>query len=394
MLLAHVAATSVNRQTLLSLPGSRLLGSARSRRGRVRTGEFDTRTRGSRSVTSRNEALLEAPIAVPPQPTDKPSTRLLSRRTLLKAAGTGLAATTAGWVRPGPVAAAEGLPRSSRFDLRQPSYDFFPLRNRPLHERHRIMQSLAFDNVNQRLFVAQLRDASSGDDLCVNQLDMDGRVVGHMHLDGVGHGVSIGVEAVGRRSFLWTEARSSRSDAAGRGTALQRFAFVDGQAPSDVRTFLPGSAVITCAVDQIHGRLLVRRMVSGRWQLTVHDLAAAADGDFGRPLTQVRMPPLGGTFQGYTLYGRYAYALTGTGQASPDDEIDSTLSCIDLTTGALVQRVRTRAGSSLVFREPEGLAVHRTPRGEVRLAFGMATRDRLDGRLRFANVFYKDVLVG
>ena len=253
------------------------------------------------------------------------------------------------------------------------------------------MQSLAFDNVNQRLFVAQLR--GSGDDLCINQLDLDGRVVGHMHLDGVGHGVSIGVEAVGTRSYLWTEARSSRSDGAGRGTALQRFRFVDGESPSDVRTFLQGSAVITCAVDQIAGRLLVRRMVSGRWELTVHDLDDAADGNFGDPLSRVWMPALGGVFQGYAFYGRYAYALTGTGQASPDDEIDSTISCINLNTGELVQRSRTYAGSTLVFREPEGMAVHRTPGGEVRLAFGMATRDRLDGGLRFANVFYKNVLI-
>jgi hypothetical protein len=50
------------------------------------------------------------------------------------------------------------------------------------------MQGFAFDNVNRRLFVAQLRNGTSGDDLCVNQLSFAGELVGAMHLDGAGHG--------------------------------------------------------------------------------------------------------------------------------------------------------------------------------------------------------------
>lgn len=312
--------------------------------------------------------------------------RSVPRRTLFKAAAASVALTASGRVLGAPAQAA-----SPHFDLSRPSYDFFPRRDVPLHEAHRIMQSFAFDNRNQRLFVAQLQNGSSGDDLCLTELSLQGEVLGWMHLDRVGHGVSIAVEAVGGRSFIWTEAASSSRDQSGRGTALQRFEFVSGRAPSDVRTFLRGSAVVTCAIDQVHSRMLVRRWARGRMRLSVHRLAAAVQGDFSNPVHDLAMPGVGGVFQGYTLHGKHMYVLTGRGH---DDQrhADSRLSCIDLETGAVVQRgVRTRAGSSLEWREPEGMAVHVTPSGQVRLCFGMASRV---GNQRRANIFYKDALVG
>jgi hypothetical protein len=328
--------------------------------------------------------------------TSQPHSTGLSRRSLLKAGvGVGLAACVG---LPGAPATAQtrlvqgGLAPTPYFDLRHPSATVFT--GRRLHDSHRIMQSFAFDNVNQRLFVAQLRDGSSGDDLCISELSLDGDLLGYMHLDGVGHGVSIGVEAVGRRSFLWTEALSSHRDQRGRGTALQRFEFVSGQAPSDVRTFLRGSGVITCAVDQHFSRILVRRWGKGGMQLSVHDLRAAAQGDFSHPLSQVRMPRIGGVFQGYALHGSYMYALTGRGHVDQRNR-DSRLSCIDLTTGRVAQlAVPTSAGSSLVWREPEGVAVHRRPDGRARLCFGLASRDRAGTPVRYANIFAKDLLVG
>jgi hypothetical protein len=319
------------------------------------------------------------------------SAGLLGRRGLLKAAAVGAVLSGTGSLA-APASAAPPRGRGPYFDLRTPSSPV--LLGRRLHEAHRIMQSFAFDNINQRLFVAQLQNATSGDDLCISELDLQGNLRGWMHLDGVGHGVSIGVEAVGTRSFLWTETRSSARHSGGRGTALQRFEFVSGSSPADAQTFLPGSAVITCAVDQLHSRLLVRRLVEGRMELSVHDLTAAARGDFSDPLSRVSMPGVAGVFQGYALHGDHVYVLTGKGHIDPR-EIDSRLSCVDVRTGRLVQNgVRTWAGRSLLWREPEGMAVHRAPDGRTRLCFGLASHDRKNHGVRLANIYAKDALVG
>src|ERR1700712_4856648 len=127
----------------------------------------------------------------------------LSRRSLLRAGG-GLAATAAvfgGGALFARQASAEplaGIPASQRFDLTQPSYDEF--RSKMLHESHHVMQGFAFDNVNPRIFIAQEQNGSSGDDLCINQVNFSGEVTGSMHVNGAGHGVSIGVESVGTAS--------------------------------------------------------------------------------------------------------------------------------------------------------------------------------------------------
>lgn len=320
---------------------------------------------------------------------------LLSRRSLLKAGGATVAAGALGLAGLGFAApASAALPSSQYFDLSQPSYDFFPNRNRPLHGSHHAMQGFTFDNVNRRLFVIQQRDGSTGDDLCVNQLDWDGNVVGYMNLENAGHGVSIGVEAVGTSSYLWTEANSDASDDSGRGTALQRFKFVSGQTPTSVRKFFTGSDNVTCATDPVNNRILIRRSVSGHMQFTAYSLTAASAGDFSSPLAQINMPSVPGTFQGYTFYGKYLYVLTGDGHANSDD-IDSKISCIDLNTGAIVQNsVLTRAGSTLVWREPEGMAVYKTTAGNVKLFFGFASRPSVDSIDRYANIFYKDALIG
>ena len=334
---------------------------------------------------TRDLRTSDADAGAPPTRASGP----LRRRSLLKAVAAGAALSGVGSL---PAQAAPAPPRGRAFDLRAPSWPV--LLGVRLHEAHRIMQSFAFDDVNQRLYVAQLQNATSGDDLCISELDLQGNLLGWMHLDGVGHGVSIGVEPVGPRSFLWTETRSNASHIGGRGTALQRFEFASGTSPQQAQTFLPGSAVITCAVDQVHSRLLVRRWVKGRMELSVHDLAAAGQGDFSHPLSRVAMPGVAGVFQGYALHGDHVYVLTGRGHHDPR-HIDSRLSCIDVRTGRLVQNgVRTWAGRSLLWREPEGMAVHRTPDGRTRLCFGLASHDRRDRTVRLANIYAKDVLIG
>ncbi len=317
--------------------------------------------------------------------------RGLTRRGLLRAGGVAAAGAGAGALLAGGTAAAT-VPASDRFDLTQPSYDLF--RGAMLHESHHVMQGFTFDNVNRRLFVAQLRNGTSGDDLCVNQLAFDGTLVGSMYLDGAGHGVSIGCEPVGTASYLWMECDSDATDDSGRGTALARFKFVTGGTPA-VTKFLTGSSTISCATDPVNNRLLVRRSESGSMHYSLYGLTDAAAGNFGSPLAHVAQPVLGDgsvTFQGYSVYGQYLYTLDGTGHADAAD-IDSYVSCVDLNTGAVVSRALTRAGQSLVYREPEGMAVYRTAAGETRLFLGFGSRSSLDNINRYANIFYKDVLI-
>ncbi|MGI8665901.1 MAG: hypothetical protein ACR2N4_07715 [Jatrophihabitans sp.] len=222
--------------------------------------------------------------------------RGLSRRGLLRAGGAALAAGAfglAGGRLASPAAASvtpATLPASQYIDLSQPSYDYFPSRNVALHESHHALQGIAFDNVNHRIYIIQQRNGSSGDDLCVNQLDYSGNVTGYMYLPNAGHGVSLGVEPVGTSSYIWAEADSSAPDNTGRGTALQRFKFVSGAAPSSTK-FLTGSTNVTCATDPINQRLMVRREVSGSMHFYVYPLAAAAANDFPRRWPRSRCRP-------------------------------------------------------------------------------------------------------
>jgi hypothetical protein len=129
----------------------------------------------------------------------------VTRRRLL-AAGGGLAAAAlvGGFAEP----ANADVPGSAHFDLTQPSYDLF--RDAGLFQQT-VMQSFTFDNVNRRLFAAQVTNGSASadrGDLCVSQLSFAGELLGHMFLTGFGHGVSIGVEPVGSTSYLWTEVDS------------------------------------------------------------------------------------------------------------------------------------------------------------------------------------------
>ncbi|MGB3444162.1 MAG: teichoic acid biosynthesis protein C [Actinophytocola sp.] len=319
---------------------------------------------------------------------------MLSRRSILRAGG-GCAATAAllgtGGLLAGPAAAT--VPTSQYFDITKPSYDLF--RSKMLHESHHAMQGFAFDNVNHRLFIAQIQNGSSGDDLCVNQVDFSGNRIGSMHLPGAGHGVSIGVEAVGTDSYIWMECDSNSTGDDGRGTALARFKFVNGGTPS-VRKFLTGSKTITCATDPVHKRIAVRRNEGGRLHYSVYSLAAAAAGDFSAPLAHFPQPALSGssvTFQGYTIYGNHLYTLDGTGHADPAD-INSYVTRIDMNTGTVKSRFLTKAGKSLIYREPEGMAVYRTSGGETRLFLGFASRSSMSSADRYANIFYKNVLVG
>ncbi len=316
----------------------------------------------------------------------------LSRRSMFKVTGAGLLGLGATVALSGSPASAS-VPASQRFDLSQPSYERF--RSVSLHETHHAMQGMAYDNVNHRLYIAQTQNGSDGDDLCINELTIEGVPTGHMHVSNAGHGVSIGVEPVSTASYIWMECDSDAHTADGRGTALARFKFVDGGTPASVKKFLTGSKTITCATDPVNNRLLVRRNESGTMHYSLFSLPDAAAGDFASPLAHFAQPTLGSgsvTFQGYTFFGDYLYTLDGTGHEDPAD-INSYVTAIDMNTGKVVQRSLTQAGKTLFFREPEGMMVYKTVGGNMRLCFGFASRPDMTSLTRYASVYYKDVLI-
>ncbi|MGW1889085.1 phage baseplate protein [Streptomyces sp. NPDC002004] len=320
----------------------------------------------------------------------------LTRRGLLKAGGgLGLAALGLG-LGAGPASAT--VPSSQRFDLTQPSYDLY--RSQPLHDST-VQQGFAFDNVNRRLFVAQRLDGSSdtAGDLCITQLDFDGNYLGYMHLKGFGHGVAFGAQGVGTSTYLWTEVDANSN---GYGQRLARFKFTSGttltNTSSALTKFTPVSTANehTCSIDPVNNRLIVRYNVSGDGKhIAVYDLTAATNGNFGSPLAnfkQPALPTMSQTFQGYTAYGQYLYVMTGDSKdVTGEDNINSEITTINMNTGAIAQApVFTQAGSTLTFREPEGLAIYQTVGGEVRLFLGFASGVSGDRR---SNLFYKNVLV-
>lgn len=311
---------------------------------------------------------------------------------MFKVAGAGLLGLGAAAALPAPLASAS-VPASQRFDLSQPSYPRFS--SISLHETHHAMQGMAYDNVNRRLYIAQMQNGSDGDDLCINELTIDGVLTGYMLVSNAGHGVSIGVEPVGTSSYIWMEYDSDEHSSDGRGTELARFKFVSGTTPSSVKTFLSGSKTITCATDPVNNRLLVRRNEGGTMYYSLFSLTDAAAGKFTSPLAHFAQPTLGDgsvTFQGYTFLGDYLYTLDGTGHEDPAD-IDSYVTAIDMNTGKVVQRFLTDAGKSLFFREPEGMMVYKTVDDNLRLCFGFASRPSMSSLTRYASVYYKDVLI-
>jgi hypothetical protein len=291
---------------------------------------------------------------------------------------------------------AAAVANSPRFDLSKPSYDLF--RDKPLHD-DTVQQGFAFDNANRRLFVAQRRndaDETSGD-LCITQLDFSGKTVGHMYLKGFGHGVAFGAQAEGSKTYLWTEVDANKK---GYGTRLARFEFVNGatlsQTSSSLKKYTPVASATehTCSVDTVHNRLVVRYHTSDGKHIALYDLAAATEGNFSAPLANFKQPlpkTKGKNFQGYTAYGRYLYLLWGDSYDASGGELNSELASVDMNNGKVVQGpLITRAGSTLTFREPEGLAIYRTAEGQVRLFIGFASGKGGDRR---SNLFYKNATV-
>ncbi|MFJ3665902.1 Teichoic acid biosynthesis protein C (Precursor) [Streptomyces sp. NPDC090106] len=237
-----------------------------------------------------------------------------------------------------------------------------------------VLQSFAFDETHERLYALQVRRGGGEEGhLCLNQLTLTGELLGHMHLRGFGHGVSMGVQnAADGTVWIWTEADAH----GGYGQGVTRFRFADGatRTGADValRKPIPGSLNNQPSVCMASSRIAVRYRLKGVPRYRVWDLDAFVARSYGDPLADIAQPAAHPDpkipFQGYALHGDHIYQLAGTAYDSTANPAakggNAHVSCVDVTTGELLQRTRTEAGRRLAFREPEGVAVrHRAGQG-------------------------------
>ncbi|WP_217556868.1 hypothetical protein [Paenibacillus sp. GbtcB18] len=331
-------------------------------------------------------------------------------KSLAKFAVAALIFTLLPWAMPGANAASL---TSRMFDLSAPAVE--RIKDKPLHNGT-VMQSFAFDNVNRHIYAIQLmaggqqlpgeaapvsgsaRDAAG--DLVLTRLDSTGSELGHMVLKGFGHGVQIGVETVGAKAYLWTETDAVTEGSSGWGTQIARFPFENGKvltpASPELRKFrlVEGADRTTVNIDEANGLLTMRYRLNGSFRFGVYDLESVKRGEY-TPLADVPQPMVG-TFQGFASYGDYLYLLEGNSYGSPGSSPpagNTYLTAVDLNTGAVKDKQLVSAGSSMTFREPEGLAIsfgNPCKPGKAELNIGFAS-DFTPKRL--ANIFYLDRLL-
>lgn len=288
-----------------------------------------------------------------------------------------------------------------RFDLDVPSWEF--LREKRIREAT-VMQSLAFDDSNGVLYVAQVmeggrqlagesgpvsgpRRAAHGD-LAVSRVGYAGQLLSSMYLRGFGHGVAIGVEPVGRDSFLWVETASARraSDGVGYGTRVGRVRFVPNGVVShpstavEVHQPVQGATEVSVSLDVLNRTLLVRCRLGGAYRYNLYGLDAFRARSY-QPKYSAAEKGIGDVFQGHAHFFEQVYRLEGRNGGA--DAAPTHVSCFDLPTATVLQRSVTEAGRSLTFREPEGMAVQGGP---PRLQFGFADGPPGD---RTISVYYK-----
>ncbi|NUP21724.1 MAG: Teichoic acid biosynthesis protein C (Precursor) [Streptomyces sp.] len=283
---------------------------------------------------------------------------------------------------------------TARIDLAVPAVRW--LRQKATLKEGTVLQSFAVDEVHGHLYVLQLRrGGGKAGNLCLNRLDLQGGRLGHMYLQGFGHGVSLGVQhASDGTVWIWTEADAE--DGYGRG--VTRFRFFDGAVRTTkdvkVRHPIPGSTGNQPSVCMATKRIAVRHRVDGTPRYRVWDLDAFVARDYSEPLADFAQtgthPDPDIPFQGYALHGDLVYQLAGTAYDAkanpPAKHGNAHLSCLDIRTGKLIQRRRTEAGHSLDFREPEGLAVRHGAGPGPRLLLGLASGAA--GERRFS-IYYK-----
>jgi hypothetical protein len=304
---------------------------------------------------------------------------------------------------------------SKTFDLAAVGKEL--IRDKALHNGT-VQQSFAFDNVNKHIYVVQLMaggqqlpgeaapvsgtQRGKDGDLTLTKLDFEGNELGYMFLKGFGHGVQIGVEVdESGTPYLWTETDSVAEGNDGWGTQLARFQFDNGailtpESPQlEKHRLIEGVDRTTVNIDPANETLTMRYRDSDKvFHFALFDLDQVNQGNY-EPIADVLQPQLG-TFQGFASYGEYLYLLEGnaygsSGSAAPDG--NTYITSVNWNNGKVVDKELFLGGTSLSFREPEGLAIRipdtRHPH-KAQLGVGFASNFTPN---RWGNIYYIDQLV-
>ncbi|WP_234382914.1 Teichoic acid biosynthesis protein C (Precursor) [Streptomyces dysideae] len=182
--------------------------------------------------------------------------------------------------------------------------------------------------------------------------------------------------------WIWTECAAGDS---GYGRGVTRFRFANGATRQvddvKVRFPIPGSTGNQPSVCQATNRIAIRHRVKNVPRYRIYDLDSFVAGDYTNPVADFAQtgvhPDPAVPFQGYALHGDHLYQLAGTQYdpvTNPPAERGNTyVSCLGIRTGKLIQRLRTEAGHSLEYREPEGMAVRVTPKPRLCMGFASGT---------------------
>ncbi|MFF8410019.1 hypothetical protein [Streptomyces omiyaensis] len=274
-------------------------------------------------------------------------------------------------------------------------------------------QAIATDTKNDRIFVLQVESTTDKrlGHLILNRFDRTtGKRLDHMRLIGFGHGLSLGAEADGTDTYLWTECgplhivdADDPARAFAVGTTATRFKYDPVNTPVlDAETavlprFTPavGNTATGPSYDPTVAAPTVTVMhIEGEERhFTRYDGASAKAGTWNRsgervtlPRTQPHAtvaPSLPQTpalaknlsFQGFQTIGDVLYVYQWAKFAVGTNPGHTLLRRFSWTTGLPIdaEPVLVTAAPGLVHREPEGLSAEIDPAtGKRRLLFGFS----------------------
>lgn len=255
-----------------------------------------------------------------------------------------------------------------------------------------VMQSFAYDGRHDRYYFAQVAGDRTSGNIFITKTTRAGRKLGWMKLTGFGHGTSIGVETVGKRVYLWTEALAKLENGPigplASGSAIARFPFKSGRTITarsrGVQIFHdnPKGHSQSPFVDVAAGTIAVKYTSAklGFPRFALYKLAAFKAHRYDAML-RVDEPKevRGKVFQGWSY--SYDHGAPVFFTIEGHSEQDNTYITSFFGNGQMYSRYPEQAGMTLSWHEPEGLQVV-----ENHLCFGRASGDHGD---RIANLFCK-----
>lgn len=268
-----------------------------------------------------------------------------------------------GFVQP---AEAAGLSVASRLSASSAPATMV-LHGAKLHDTT-IMQGFAYDTKHNVWIASQLTQAGRGGlsgtdharqgNITLTRLSPGGRELGYMFLRGFGHGVSIGVEPIGTKTYIWTEALAGSN---GYGTAIARFEWRNGATytAKDVTVYKMNNLQKhqTPAVDAANNLLVVRYTseIYGKFRWAYYKLSDVKARNYTaqRRITRAPYPDAG--VQGWTPNGTGGVIEWAGSAYGPDNPRpgNATLRQVD-ASGKVIKQTLVTAAPDLEHREPEG----------------------------------------